>query len=634
MKTKAINQKTRSSLIKAWLPKTGVMNYILSLVLLFFFASGLLSGTFPPSLKTLITFLFSLTTLNFLVLFGNTCFSASSRGLRAAFSLLLVFLCTGAYGYHLNTGMTLDYSVLRDNFAEAFYSESVVLVAYTVGIPVLAGIGIFIIVLLALELKLGLITRQRQELPLLPKALVGGALYALVVISPLPAHDDVTSFFQSIHRYYAEPLEVAEASDQTHSVVTAKSAVSNNARPEELPNVFLVMVESFNANFVEAGSPEGTVYTPYFNSIIKEGLYVERYYGNSIQTAKGHFPIFFSVVPSIQGKVFVHFADRHFYSLPQILKENGYETIFFKANKNLDFDNTRNFLSKNGFSRLETVIPYMKEEDKEYSWGWGLQDDIFYQRFFEYLDGVIEGMEGTKRPVFAALATISNHLSFDMIPREKRLLYSQPETSRQVFANTIHLADMFLESFFNEISKRPGLQNSIIIFTGDHSYPAGEHGMNSCVQGFYDEFFRVPFLLIWKNHVIPARVKDAVYSHMDIAPTLLDLLNLSVARHHFEGVSMFDKDRALHPVYLVQPYSGKYLSVVYYPYKYTKQLSSGKEYLFDLKNDPGEKMNLANKADHATLLEDMREKLQFVFINQNLLKNDEIWPEAMRIPAP
>jgi len=398
----------------------------------------------------------------------------------------------------------------------------------------------------------------------------------------------------------------------------------------ERPNIILVIMESFNANFVETRSPEGVEYTPVFNSSIPKGLYLEHYFANSIQTSKGHFAIFFSVVPSMQGKVFVHYAKNHFYSLPRVLADNGYETVFFKANKNLDFDNTRNFLSANGFTRMDTVIPYMKEGDDEHVWGWGLQDDMFYKRFFEFLDGYREEAGGDPKPVFAALATISNHPKFDMVPRSKRLLYPKQTTPEQVFANSLHLADKFLQSFFDEIEKRPWLDNSIVIITGDHSYPVGEHGMYSCEESFYNEFFRVPFLLIWKGHIEPVRVGDAAYSHMDIAPTLVDLLDLTLEKHHFEGVSMFNPKERIHPVYIVQPYSGKFLTVVHWPFKYTKHLSRDKEYLFDLASDPMEKRNLAPKVENKGKVKEMREKVEFIYMNQYLIKTDGIWPEHLR----
>jgi phosphoglycerol transferase MdoB-like AlkP superfamily enzyme len=333
-------------------------------------------------------------------------------------------------------------------------------------------------------------------------------------------------------------------------------------------------------------------------------------------------------VPSTKGKVFVHFPDRHFYSLPMMLCDNGYETIFFQANGDIHFDNTKNFLLVNGFLKVETVADHMKDGDKKSYWGWGLEDDVFFRRFFEYLDGLRAGGEIRNKPLFVTLATVMNHPRFDLVPKPKRHLYPHALVPEQHYANSVHLMDEYLKVFFDELGRREYLKGSIVIITGDHSYPVGEHGYYGSEESFYEEFFRTPFLLLWKDRLLPERITGTAYSQMDIAPTLLDMLDLPVRRYHFEGVSIFDKKEALHPIYLVQPYSGKYLSVVYYPYKYTLHVSKGCEFLFDLENDPKEKKNLMGLKEYEKVLEDMRAKLGFVFNNQKLIEKDEIWPKA------
>jgi hypothetical protein len=637
MKTQKMLGSIKSRLYHCFPLRLGATNLLVSIVHVIFYFVFVFSGILEPGVRTLAAGLYGLVTLNLLVLVGNTVLGGS-RVARTVFSMLFVFLYIGACAYHVKTGIGLDYSLLRDNFAEAFYLDSLKLVWTTLGPSALLVMVSSAAVLVVLEVRMRLLSRQRQDRPLTPKILLSGILTMLFVSSVLPAQDEATVFFQSAYRYYRDSSMITAQAKGIHSVVkTLEPGLedpgapgTNAAGKKERPNIFIVIMESFNANFAESRSPEGVEYTPVFNSRIKEGLYQEHYFANSIQTAKGHFAILFSVVPSMQGKVYVHFAKNHFYSLPRVLADNGYDTIFCKANKNLDFDNTRNFLSVNGFKRVETIASYMKEGDRENVWGWGLQDDIFYRRFFEFLDGYREDAGENPKPVFATLATISNHPKFDMVPRSKRLLYPKQTTPEQVFANSIHLADKFLQSFFDEIDKRPWLEGSIVIITGDHSYPVGEHGMYSCEESFYNEFFRVPFLLIWKDHVEPSRVGDAAYSHMDIAPTLVDLLDLRVEKHHFEGVSMFNPADRIHPVYIIQPYTGKYLTVLEWPYKYTKHLSRDKEYLFDLAGDPREKVNLASRPEHKAKLKEMRPKIEFIYMNQYLIKTDNIWPEHLR----
>ena len=92
----------------------------------------------------------------------------------------------------------------------------------------------------------------------------------------------------------------------------------------------------------------------------------------------------------------------------------------------------------------------------------------------------------------------------------------------------------------------------------------------------------------------PRRISDQAFSQIDIAPTLVDLIGLSVDRHHFQGVSLFS-DVSDNSVFLVQPYDGIFLSVVDLPFKYGKQLSSGNEFLYNVILDPFEKTNLIDR---------------------------------------
>ena len=98
----------------------------------------------------------------------------------------------------------------------------------------------------------------------------------------------------------------------------------------------------------------------------------------------------------------------------------------------------------------------------------------------------------------------------------------------------------------------------MVVVTSDHGFPVGEHGINHNEIGFYDDSFRVPFLLIWKGVVSPARISDAPASQLDIAPTLLHLLGLEQRRHHFQGRSLLDASAPVRPIPLIQPYNGTY----------------------------------------------------------------------------
>ena len=115
------------------------------------------------------------------------------------------------------------------------------------------------------------------------------------------------------------------------------------------PHVFIILKESLNTGMVESKTPDGREYTPYYNKLIKKGLYIEKYYGNAIRTCNGTFSFLSSLAPSIVGKVSYDYAELNFLSITSVFQNNGYQTIYFQAYDNIRFDNIDQSILKKGF---------------------------------------------------------------------------------------------------------------------------------------------------------------------------------------------------------------------------------------------------------------------------------------------
>jgi uncharacterized sulfatase len=84
-------------------------------------------------------------------------------------------------------------------------------------------------------------------------------------------------------------------------------------------------------------------------------------------------------------------------------------------------------------------------------------------------------------------------------------------------------------------------QQTIVIFTSDHGYMIGEHGLwhkgnaTWLIQGktgprpnMFDDAIRVPLLVCWPGVVAPGTMIDRVVSNLDLFPTILDMVRLGV----------------------------------------------------------------------------------------------------------
>ena len=96
--------------------------------------------------------------------------------------------------------------------------------------------------------------------------------------------------------------------------------------------------------------------------------------------------------------------------------------------------------------------------------------------------------------------------------------------------------------------------------------------------------------------------------------------------HHFQGQNMLDNNPQDKLIYLVQPYNGTILACIDYPYKYIKRINTNEEWLFNLKNDIGEKSNLIHQKKYTSTIEKLRDSINYIFINQYLIENNRIFP--------
>ena len=164
------------------------------------------------------------------------------------------------------------------------------------------------------------------------------------------------------------------------------------------------------------------------------------------------------------------------------------------------------------------------------------------------------------------------------------------------------------------------LEDTIVIFTSDHGYFYGEHGLNAERRLAYEETLRVPLIVRFPPLVRPGSRVGPLTLSIDLAPTLLELAGIEPARPlHGRSLLPLLVGRAAgwRTAFLAEYYSDTvfrrirtmgYQAVRTDRHKYIRYTDlDGMDELYDLIADPGQTETLAMmQTELERLLEDTR----------------------------
>ncbi|MBI4856735.1 MAG: sulfatase-like hydrolase/transferase [Acetobacterium woodii] len=102
---------------------------------------------------------------------------------------------------------------------------------------------------------------------------------------------------------------------------------------------------------------------------------------------------------------------------------------------------------------------------------------------------------------------------------------SRWENFRNYYYNCIQDNDDQLENILAELSNLDMLDNTIIVFTSDHGDMQGANGLRGKGGFMYENNIHVPLIIVHPEYKGGTSI-DAVTSHLDLAPTFIDMTNL------------------------------------------------------------------------------------------------------------
>ena len=288
------------------------------------------------------------------------------------------------------------------------------------------------------------------------------------------------------------------------------------AKPEALParpNIVLIFIEGLSQSVVE----DERDIMPNIAALERRTLFFDNYYNHTFATYRGLIGQLYS------GHQFSDRDSNRLISLHSVLHDLGYRTAFFNTEPN-NADFTR-YLGEMGFDRFVSESDWVTQ-------AYTTLDYITDRDALDRLFDMIVEQHGAGQPFFTAVYTLGTHVSFDS-PDEVFGDGSNPELNK--FRNI----DVQIGKFMERFAQSELTGDTVVVITTDHATYADA----AFTDTFPDyprrhmEMDRIPLMIYWSG-VEPEVVDAQGRNSLDLAPTLLDYLDLS-APNAFLGESLF-----------------------------------------------------------------------------------------------
>ncbi len=331
-----------------------------------------------------------------------------------------------------------------------------------------------------------------------------------------------------------------------------------------IKNIVILQVESLSAEYVHTYNPESN-YTPFIDSLIEKsvsylgwanGKYtwmaphsinssIPAYDGNKItlrwpnaqnpRTDLESPNVNSDLLPkSYNGILTVYSSSTNSnISLSQILKDRGFNTLFFFGDINGSFSLDA-YSKQTGFDLFYGKSEYDRDNpnNKDYLEGsWGLLDEPFLQYSANQIDKVYQQ---TRKPFYGYIITGSSHHPFLLPDKFKNTLPDGPLPIHK----TIAYADYSIKQFFNSISTKEWFKDTLFIILADHTGRTSIGGVWSKPKG--DHMIPIIFYTPGSG-CISDNSSNMLVSQVDIFPTILDILGINIQISAY-GRSIFDPD--------------------------------------------------------------------------------------------
>ncbi|KGQ26792.1 LTA synthase family protein [Gallibacterium anatis] len=282
---------------------------------------------------------------------------------------------------------------------------------------------------------------------------------------------------------------------------------------ENYKNIVFILLESWSYKYIDGLAHRNYNVTPFIDSLIEKSMVWDNYYAAGKRSIIGIQAVL-SSVPALNNHPVLGFGLElnKISRIGKILNDHQYRTIMMQTSNRRSF-NVNSIANVLGFQEYygKEDVPIIKKYPQEPPhFGWD----------YDSLQFLLNKLNETpkSKPFFAFLFTGSTHEPF-ADAGEAFHIYPHNQSNENGFLNTLRYSDWSLEQFMKAAEKQPWYNNTIFIFTADHT-------LNSLPSENLKEQFHIPLIVYSPDGSLSAKRESQFASQYDLFPTILDLLGI------------------------------------------------------------------------------------------------------------
>jgi len=312
------------------------------------------------------------------------------------------------------------------------------------------------------------------------------------------------------YRFFDDLASKAPVSMNAESTGYADFSKSFPGNTPNKRNLFIILVEALSYEYIDALAGTNYGATPFLDELSTKAEVYDNFYSVGQRSYYGVQGLLFGIAP-LEGIGFIGggLELSRLTKLGKIAKKNGYYTQMLQSsnrdsirlNSIADYSGFETYLGRSDIPVTRTDYP--DADAAEFGWD------------YEMLMKTFELANQQDKPFLSFSFTGTTHMPYVEPPKQWQV-YPHGEDRIQDFLNTVHYTDQSLKAFFALAKQQPWFNNTTFMIMADHTL------LNASAS--LKKSFHIPLWIYQPGQNIKPQRHQMMASHLDILPTVFDLL--------------------------------------------------------------------------------------------------------------